>query len=161
MTGGHQTFTSPARTPEGCHASDPNGLPWRNRHMAPRWMCRDRQLTLPSLPVVLPPAPPRLLPAQGLALCLLPSSLYAATPQGQTPDVSPQCQSCRGAIFTQHCPSAKHILPKLYCFPGLYLLPKFSLSSLHSSFPSPPHFALQPREADIHHVEFQLRYSNF
>lgn len=154
MTGGHQAFTSPAPTLEGCHTSDPNGLPWRNRHMAPRWMCRDRQLTLPSLPLVLPPSSP--CPASGSpkAVSCPRTSPVPATPQGQTLDVSPQCWSCSGAIFTQHCLSAEHALPKLYCSPN-------SPSVHYSSFPSPPPFALQPREADIHHVEFQLRYSNF
>lgn len=80
------------------------------------WFC------LPQL-LALPPAPLRLLPGQELALCLLPLSLHAAIPQGQTPDVSPQCQSYRVAIFTQHRLSAKHVLSTLYCSTGLYLLP--------------------------------------
>lgn len=55
------------------------------------WSC------LPQFPA-LPLAPLRLLPAQGLALCLLPPSLHAALPQGQTSDVSPVSELQSGHI---------------------------------------------------------------
>lgn len=127
---------------------------------------RDRRLTLPSLPM----SPASLGPCtassfSGAALCpstgLMPAGppcLHAVTPQGWTPHATPQGLSLqRGCArpllpFGQAPPPQTILLPRSVPAPQN---PKSLLFSLHSSFLSPPHLPLQPREAGISYGKFQ------
>lgn len=155
----------PAPTPEGRCASVPKGLPQRNMHVAPRWT-QGRQEGHPPMPPresCLPRPLPCLRLLWGCSLpkhwprACWPPCLHAVTPQGWTPHATPQGLSLqRGCArpllpFGQAPPPQTILLPR--SVPAAQN-PKSLLFSLHSSFLSPPHLPLQPKEAGISYGNF-------
>ena len=134
---------SPAPMPEGRRASEPDSLPRRNMHVAPRWT-QGRQAAHPPIPPhgsclprppALPLAPLGLIPAPALASCPL-AALPACC---HSPGPDPSCGSTVSepaagpcsltSAFRPSTSSPNYTYPPKSPVPPLFITLQFSLSS--------------------------------